>query len=290
MKKLIFAAVILVFLLSSCSLLPFGKNNDNNAAVAALQATRDAQNAAATASGAQAQQAPTQAPPTEAPTIAPPTETPTVVPPTATPTEVPMVKAVANVNANCRFGPDKSFANDELLNAGASTVVIGQVNTNGQWWKVTTADGKECWVLGDNVTITGDTSTVAMLVSPNTPTPVPPPSWAGDYVALCSGFATDPEKNAMTVNATIYQTGNQIKTNFVCYGFNVQIIATVSQDGMFASGEMQYGYNGYVVRLARVASNLNQFQGKFYAANNPGYDGAFCGGTKGSSYPSPCRP
>jgi len=270
--------------------LPFEKNQNNDAAVAALQATRDAQNAEATAKAAAPQAAPTEAPPTEAPTIAPPTETATEVPPTPTPTEVPMVKAVANINTNCRFGPDKTFANDELLNAGSSMVVTGQVNTNGQWWKVTTSNGKECWVLGDNVSVTGDTSTIAMLVAPNTPTPLPPPTWAGDYVALCSGYATDPEKNAATVNLTIYQTGNQIKTNFMCYGSNVQIIATVSADGMFASGEMQYGYNGYVVRLARVPSNLNQFQGKFYAANNPGYDGAICGGTKGSSYPSPCRP
>ena len=98
-----------------------------------------------------------------------------------TPTEVPTVKATTNLNANCRLGPDKVFALVELLNSGTTALVIGQYTANGQWWKVRTDSGKECWVLGSNVSITGDTNLVAMLESPPTPTPVPPPTWNGDW-------------------------------------------------------------------------------------------------------------
>ena len=108
MKNLIYAALIALLLITACS--PGG--NAENAAVAALQATRSAQNAAATANA----QAPTAEPPTAAPTEIPatvaPTETATAIP---TPTEVPTVKATTNINANCRFGPDKVFALVELL-------------------------------------------------------------------------------------------------------------------------------------------------------------------------------
>lgn len=292
MKKLIFASVIIIFLLSSCSLLPFGKSDNTDAVVAALQATRDAQNTAATANAA-IQQAPTQAPPTEAPTIAPPTETATEVPPTATPTEVPVVKVVANVNANCRFGPDKSFANDELLIAGTSAVVTGQVNTNGQWWKVTTANGKECWVLGDNVSISGDTSTIALLEMPKTPTPVPPPSWAGFWYMGISLASFDPTYAFTPFTATINQNGNELKFGFKIGSYTFNVDGVLSADGMAFDGNLnqQPGDGNWEVHLRRNPQDLTQFRGRWNVKGNANQDGAFCGYSQLSSgFPSPCRP
>jgi len=282
MKKLFVTALIVMFILTACK--PGGSAAD--AAVAALEATRSAQNAAATANA----QAPTAEPPTAAPTEVPatlaPTETATTVP---TPTEVPTVKATTNSNANCRFGPDKVFALVELLDTGTSALVIGQYTANGQWWKVRTDKGSECWVLGSNVSITGDTNLVAGLESPPTPTPVPPPSWAGYWTTRCSTQPNNPDGSSQVNTVLFNQKGDYVTAYFTCGGWNIGINGTVSADGMSMSGQLSYGGTPYVLRLIRVPGNINQFQGKFYDASNPGKDGGFCGGMSGSEPPSPCR-
>jgi len=289
MKKLICAGFIVLFLLTSCS---FGSKS-SSAAVAALEATRVAQFAAATAKAAADSMAASAIPPTTAPTetvAAPPTETATPEP-TATPTEIPVVKATTNSNANCRLGPDKVFALVELLNAGTSALVIGQYTGNGQWWKVRTDAGKECWVLGSNVSTTGDLSIVAMLESPPTPTAPPPPDWNGNWVLQNSTNVNNPGSNTEVINITMYQTGNSLRYDFKSASYNWSVFATVSADGMSATGTFTLnGMNFGNVRLYRNPSNLDQFLGEWWALGQMGLDGYHCGYRKGAGFPDPCRP
>jgi hypothetical protein len=284
MKKLFVSALIVMFILTACK--PGGSAAD--AAVAALEATRSAQNAAATAKA----QAPTAEPPTAAPTEVPATlaltETATAVP---TPTEVPTVKATTNINANCRFGPDKVFSLVELLNAGTTALVIGQYTANGQWWKLRTDKGSECWVLGSNVSISGDTNLVAGLESPPTPTPVPPPDWNGYWFIRFSNSDSNPDGSASTYTIPITQSGNTVSGSFTAKSGGVSFSGTVSPDGMTVLGSLSYNpYGNFNFIFVRVSGNLDQFQGKFYRPANPGIDGVFCGGKNGAGTPNPCRP
>jgi uncharacterized protein YraI len=286
MKKFFVISIVLLFLLTSCNLLsPATPTVDP--VVKAMQQTLDVQNAVATLQ-AQTQAAAPVVPPTSAvPTLAP--VVPTVAAP---PTEVPVVKVTANVNANCRSGPGGNFDYMGVLNQGQSADVIGKFTGNGTWWKVKLGD-KECWVTGDAVAVTGDANSVAMLVSPPTPTPVPPPNWTGSWTILFSDNPTSPEINASVIYITMTQTGQTVTANFVSGGsphFNISIVGTVSADGKTVNGTLTYSTTPYVLLLVRTAENIKQFRGKFYAASNPGFDGAMCGGTGGASYPSPCRP
>ncbi len=289
MKRNICSGFILLLLLSACS---FGGNSQSEAEIA-LEETRVAQFAAATAQAAEKAILESAVPPTQKATdtvAAPPTETATPEP-TATPTEIPAVRAVANVNASCRSGPDKVFPLVELLNAGTSALVIGQYAGNGQWWKVRTDAGKECWVLASNTSTTGDLSIVAMLESPPTPTVPPPPSWDGYWIIHLTNNFNDPEKNVTTITIKINQSGNVITSWFDRQpGVSCSFSATVSDDGMSALGSMQYGSANYKIRFYRVAGNVNQFQGEFYRAGSEGNDGGLCGGTNGAQPPTICRP
>ena len=284
MKKSFLTVIMIIFTFTSCS-LPANKSRDSLAT--AVEATLAFQSGIATTLAETAMAAPAVDLATEAPTLALPTET---LPPMTTTTDVPVVKIITTVNANCRYGPAKVFALTELLKAGANATVVGQNTANGQWWKIKTEAGKECWILGDNVSISGDISTIAELMSPATPTPVPPPSWNGYWSIGLSTNASNPEGSLCNTAIDIRQSGNQVTTQFHCNGSNIVMEGVVSADGMYVSGSLNYGGEDFVLRLYRMQGNLNQFQGKFYAANAPGFDGAFCGGINGAGLPSPCRP
>ena len=287
MKKFFLITVIFVFALTSCSLLG---NKTPDSLAAAVEATLAVKNGIATAVAETAMSVPAVALATEAPTMAPPTETLPPMP-TVTPTEVPVVKIITTVNANCRYGPDKIFALVELLNAGTSATVIGQNTANGQWWKVRTASGKECWVFGDSVSVSGDTSIIAMLVSPPTPTAVPPPSWAGNWVIWFSTGPGNPETNAKQYNVAFTQTGQSLRGTIVASWTTMTIYGTVSNDGMTVSGDLDSSVHpdNFKFRLVRDPNNRSQFRGNFYY-QTPGNDGVFCGYNNSAGFPSPCRP
>ena len=288
MKKFVFSTVIMIFLLSACNLINFDGTPTVDTVATAVASTLEVQNAAATLAAGYAEQ--TQAAvvqPTEPPAAIPPTEVPTMAP-----TEVLAVKATANDNTNCRLGPDKAFALVELMNAGASGVVIGQFSANGQWWKLHLDSGKECWVFGTNVSVAGDTTNVPQLPSPATPTPVPPPTWTGRWTLwLSGGFENTPEQ-VVTVVVDMVQTGNQLTYSFSQWGFNFNAYLTVSADGMVATGTLTRASpsGSWTLRLERVPENLNQFRGEWYLGSDRNLDGMNCGGKNGAAMPEPCRP
>jgi hypothetical protein len=211
---------------------------------------------------------------------------------TPTPTNTTAVLAKAKVNANCRSGPAQNFDYLGVLQRDESALVLGQNQVFGQWWQIILPHGKQCWVSDEVVTINGDVLSILMIDAPNTPTPIPPPSWNGSWVIRFSNDPVHPEENTSVVNIVITQKGNSISSSFSGPGaVLIQINAVVSNDGRTAQGTLGYGSTTYLIYLIRNPQNINQFRGKFYlSASDTGYDGAICGGTLGASYPSPCRP
>lgn len=120
---------------------------------------------------------PTPLPPT--PTPLPPTSTPEVpaVAPTATPetaTATPTIPAqpiaIAIGEVNLRSGPGLTYAVIGDLAPGESALLIGR-NPAGDWWQVQREDGSTGWVLGQLVTIEGNTESIPVAEAPPPPTP-----------------------------------------------------------------------------------------------------------------------
>ena len=287
MRKSLLITVITTILLTSCSFgAPAAPTVDPM--VAALEATIAVQNAASTLMAEQAMKTQEAIPVTGATT-----EVPTVEPTATTaPTEVQAVRVTTTTNANCRLGPYSNFAVAGVLKMGESADVIGQNTVNGQWWKVKLSSGVECWIFGNLVTVTGDTSTVAMLVSPATPTPVPPPNWNGTWNIGISLASFDPNYNFVPTTTSMVQTGNTLTFGFSAGGYNFYVSGIVSADGMTFDGTLsQEGNpNHWTVRFVRNPDNLSHFRGKWNIPGNPTADGAFCGYKSGAGFPDPCRP
>jgi uncharacterized protein YgiM (DUF1202 family) len=286
MRKMLLITVITTIMLTSCSFgAPAAPTVDP--IVAALEATIAVQNAASTMMAEQAMKTQEAIPVTGATT-----EVPTVEPTATTaPTEVQAVRVTATTNANCRLGPYSNFAVAGVLKMGESADVIGQNTVNGQWWKVKLSSGVECWIFGNLVTVSGDTSTVAMLVSPATPTPVPPPDWNGTWtIQMARDFSnTEDLKTTYTVN--MVQSGNQLTYSFSLSPYTFHAALTVSADGMSASGILyRSDGNSWSLKFVRNPDNLNQFRGKWYWSSDQQHDGDNCGYKAGAGIPIPCRP
>ena len=109
----------------------------------------------------------TPVPPTATPE-ATATPAPTEVPPTATP--IPAPRLTANQTVNVRRGPGTNYAVIGSLSGGQSAEVTGK-NPAGNWWQFDYS-GQMGWVIGDLVTLSGDTGSIQ--VAQNIPAPPPP--------------------------------------------------------------------------------------------------------------------
>jgi uncharacterized protein YraI len=288
MKKIIALCFIFVLLVTACK--PILKDQGSSVDInAAIQQTLDVQNQAATLV-AQTQAAAAVVAPVQ-PVVAP-IEIPTIaVPPTTAP--VASVKATAIKNANCRSGPASNFDYLSVLNQGASADVIGKNTDFGKWWKVKLVDGTECWVVDDAVTLAGDTGSLALLESPKTPTPVPPPSWAGNWTMKLSGSFENTGADVNVFNTSITQSGNSISFSYNMWSQEFSCFGTVSADGMTVNGTMVSSDGGgrtWNFYFVRVPSNLNQFRGKYWWGGDASMDGMSCGAKNGAALPDPCRP
>ena len=180
MKKLIAIFICLSFLFSACSILGGAKSTEDPV-IAAMQGTLAVEQAAANIM-AQTQGAISGSTDQVAPPAVAATEEPIK-------TDEPGVTASANINVNCRLGPAVNFPLVVSLKAGETAAVIGKNTDNGPYWKVRLENGKECWVIGSAVSLSGSADAVAMVVSPPTPTPIPPPDWNGTWTLRNSNNA-----------------------------------------------------------------------------------------------------
>lgn len=84
--------------------------------------------------------------------------------------EVPIV--IANYNAFVRDGPDKEFDSIDFFLEGQTAEIVGRFENlvTGTWWYIDRiGDGKDGWVWGGAVTLSGNADGVPVLESPPTP-------------------------------------------------------------------------------------------------------------------------
>lgn len=114
---------------------------------------------------------PTEAPPTETPTETA-TETP-VFTPTATATPVPPMAEV-NRESNCRIGPGGIYDLVATYQAGQILEVVAR-DLGGGYWFVRNPDfpTEQCYLLGQNITITGETAALPQFTPRPSPTASP---------------------------------------------------------------------------------------------------------------------
>jgi hypothetical protein len=110
------------------------------------------------------------------------TPTPTPTPAfTATPTPSPTPNVaelvVTAATMNVRSGPGTAYPQIGTLRQGATYRITGK-NDQGDWWQIS-YDGKEGWVSGGLVRVTGDTGVVQVAQVAPPPTPKPQPRSAG---------------------------------------------------------------------------------------------------------------
>ena len=139
-------------------------------------------------------------------------------------TDEPDLRVSANINVNCRMGPAANFPLVVSLKAGETAAVIGKNTENGPYWKVRLENGKECWLTGDAVSLSGSADAVAMIISPATPTPIPPPSWNGNWTILFSDYPNSPEDSASVIQISMTQTNNTLYSTFKSGAANQTIV------------------------------------------------------------------
>ncbi len=90
---------------------------------------------------------------------------------TLEPTDEPH-RLTANVNANCRTGPNVIFDEYGYLLEGESAPAIGRASDNS-WYVAQLPDRpKACWISASIVSINFDPAVLSIVASPPTPTPV----------------------------------------------------------------------------------------------------------------------
>ena len=167
-KKILFSMVILIIVISACN-LPGGQPPISNA-TPDLVLTITAQ--------ALLLQTPlnSQPPPESTLTPAVPgqvigTDTPAFTATTTlTPTSsIPMLTVSADTN--CRSGPNKDYAYLGVLLINETAEIVGK-NTVTNYWIIKNPDAVgTCWLWGNYATVSGDTSKLAEVPIPPTPTP-----------------------------------------------------------------------------------------------------------------------
>ena len=215
------------------------------------------------------------------------TEVPTVTP-SPTPTEMPIF-ATAIQNAACRLGPYVNFDRVETLDGGLSAEIIGQMNTNGQWWKVRLTSGNECWVFADQVSVTKNTSKIAFVDSPPTPTPPPAPAWGGTWNIVVR-WPGNADALAYPSTTTISQNGNQLSgffnTQWGRIDFSGQLNPKNPSEAWLNLIDKNWPNHPYTAILYKDPNDSKQFRGHITTSN--GITGEFCGSRDGIDLPSSC--
>lgn len=154
-KDTIFVLLLVVLMLSGCSLLFGGRNNeeptpeaDDRVIVPTFTPTTEVP-ATATPEPTATQPPVVEAAPTEAPPAAEPSPTEVVNAPTPTP--IPKV-VVSAASANARSGPGTDFALIGAVTQGQAFDVTGK-SPDGSWWQFCCVNGQPGWIFGELVNV-----------------------------------------------------------------------------------------------------------------------------------------
>jgi hypothetical protein len=264
------SAVLTAFVLFTVLACNLGPNVvDPNAASTAVAGTVSAGQTSTAAVLSAAQTLAASPTPSDTPTPSA-TATPEA---TATP---PAPIASLTQNTNCRGGPLAIYDLIRTFLTGESAQITGK-DAAGDYWYVIDPNqpGKDCWLWGRYVAVSGDTSNIPVFTPP--PTPTPSYVWSGAWdvwVAEVSG--------SMTLN----QTGSSVTGTLTVTGVDYNLSGTVSEGGRTLSGNMtSTTLPAPVPWVFRMPSDTQQFRGKYTAF---GTDYPWCGARSGADLPSPC--
>jgi hypothetical protein len=193
--------------------------------------------------------------------------------PTLTETPTPAVPlASLTQNTNCRSGPLAVYDLIRTFLTGETAQITGK-DAGGDYWYVTdpSQPGKDCWLWGRYVTISGDTGNVPVFTPP--PTPTPSYIWTGHWDVWVTGnpSSMDLTQSGTSVTGTYHASSD--------YG----ITGTTSEGGRTLSGTV---LGPAVAFVFRMTTDTNQFTG-YYATTLSHYD--WCGARNGAGQPSPCQ-
>jgi hypothetical protein len=123
-----------------------------------------------------------------------PTPTPTItLIPTSTPTPVPLT-FTPNINAYCRFGPNRLFDYKDLAMKGQAYLLDGR-NNDGTWYRIMLTPFEGCWVPFDVGTPSSDVSRLRELFDIPTLVPTDTPT----EVVNCSSYTDEKSCEAQPV-------------------------------------------------------------------------------------------
>jgi hypothetical protein len=271
-------ALVLISVMA-CNLGPLAV--DPNAASTAVAGTVAAgQTSTAAVLSAASTLAASAIPPTAAATDTPessPTPSDTATPQaTATPeaTATPSVPlASLTQNTNCRGGPLAVYDLIRTFLTGESAQITGK-DAAGDYWYVTDPNqpGKDCWLWGRYVTVSGDTSNIPVFTPP--PTPTPSYVWTGHWNVWI---------DLNPASMTLVQSGNSVTGQLIATP-SYDVSATTSDGGRRLSGSLT-PFSPPLTFVFRMSSDMNQFTGHFTTGGNT-YE--WCGARNGAGEPSPC--
>jgi len=218
------------------------------------------------------------------------TQTALAAPPTATasmtstpePTATPTVSltptpegAFASLSANthCRTGPLAIYDLIATVLTGQQVRIVGK-NFAGDYWYVTTPNGRDCWMWGRYAQVSGDTSQLPVFTPP--PSPTPSFVWTGTWTVWI---------DAVSGSMSLTQSGSSVTGSLSASGSSYTLSGTTSNGGRDLSGDV---FSAGSIDVAdfdfRMLDNTDQFSGS-YVDPDPG---VWCGARDGAGMPSPC--
>ncbi|TAK13485.1 MAG: hypothetical protein EPO32_05310 [Anaerolineae bacterium] len=194
---------------------------------------------------------------------------------------VPLVSV--SVDTNCRIGPGNVYDYRGALLVGEVAEIVA-VDPSGNYYYIPNPDGSGyCWVWAEYATVEGSTAGLPVYTPPPTPTPTYTPTpiahWAGSWSLYIEPFAA-------SYPLSLTQSGLTVSGSFDLGGVPINVVGTVSADGMTVTGTWTNSSTSDSGSFVwKLKANLNQFVGNFV---DSGTTYGWCGYRNGASVPSPC--
>lgn len=163
-----------------------------------------------------------------------------------------------------------------VLLSGEQVELVAR-NGGGTYWYIRDEVGRECWLSGRAVQVSGDTSRLPVFTPP--PSPTPDYDWSGNWNAQ---FGNNEGTLALTEDGVwingVLNLGDQ----------SFGIVAVQADGGDLVNGDLKRGSEILAVFTWWMSDSLDRFRGSWTVYG--GADrGAFCGSRQGVPLPSPCE-